>query len=287
MIAMKVFLNGRILPIEAAQISILDRGLLYGDGVFESIRTYNRRPFLLDEHLKRLLSGVKLLRIPLPYSLPRVRSAVLKTIAANPSFKECYIKIIVTRGEAKAHGLVFSNSTGKPNLIILVEELKEYPQSAFIQGWKAIISSIRKVDVPTARIKSLCYLDNAIAKEEARNAGANEAFMLDEKGHIIEGAISNIFMIKLETICTPPREAPILCGITRDLVIKLAKESALRLIEHKITAKELYNCDECFIAMSGAGIIPITKIGSRNVGNGKSGPITKKLLQFYEAETRK
>lgn len=268
------------------KISVLDRGFLYGDGVFESLRTYHRRPFLLEEHLKRLLSGAKSIRMRVPYSIAQLKRAVLKTIAAN-NFKEYYIKIILTRGEAKGHGLDFSNSAGKPSLIILAEELKEYPKTLCTNGWKAIISSVRRADVPTSRIKSLCYLDNALAKEEARRAGADEAFLLDEKGHVVEGTVSNIFIVKFGTIFTPPLEEPILAGITRNLVLKLAKQSAFEAAEKIIDPKELYNCDECFVTLSGAGIIPITRIWNRRVGNGKCGPITQKLILLYQAETQK
>lgn len=286
MTKVKAYLNGKIIPLEEAKISILDRGLLYGDGVFESLRTYNRHPFLLEEHLKRLLAGAKQLKIKAPYSLSQLKLEVLKTIAAN-RFKECYVKIILTRGEAKGHGLDFSNSAGKPTVIVLAEELKEYPKSLFVNGWKAIISTVRRAEVPTSRIKSLCYLDNALAKEEARQAGADEAFMLDGKGHMVEGTISNLFIIKLGTIYTPPLDEPILCGITRNLVLKLAKQSAFKTAEKIIDPKELYNCDECFITLSGAGIIPITRIWNRRVGNGKCGPITQKLILLYQAETLK
>lgn len=269
-----------------AKVSVLDRGFLYGDGVFESLRTYERRPFLLEEHLKRLSADARQLKIHVPCSPAQLKAAVLKAIAAH-KFKECYIKIILTRGKAKGHGLDFSNSTGKPNLIILVEEQKESPKTLFANGWKAIISTIRRTDVPTSRIKSLCYLDNAIAKAEARKAGADEAFMLDEKGHVVEGTVSNIFIVKLGTIFTPPLEEPILAGITRNLVLRLAKQSAFKAVEKIIDPKELYNCDECFITMSGVGIIPITKIWNRRIGNGKCGPITQKLILLYQAEAQR
>lgn len=282
----KVNLNGKIIPLEEAKISVLDRGLLYGDGVFESLRTYNRRPFLLDEHLKRLLTSARRLRIRIPLSLAQLRLAVLKTMAAN-KFEEYYIKIILTRGEARGHGLNFTNSAGKPTLIILVEKLKEYPKTTFTQGWKAIISSVRRAEVPTTRIKSLCYLDNALAKDEAHKAGADEAFLLDEKGRVVEGTVSNIFIVKHGNIYTPPAEGPILCGITRGLIIRLAKQSGLNVSEKSIDPKEVYTCDECFVTLSGAGIIPITKIWNKKIGNGKCGPITQKLILLYQAETQK
>lgn len=283
---MKVYFNGKIIPVEQAKISVLDRGFLYGDGVFESLRTYNRQPFLLDEHLKRLLAGAKLLKFRALYSLSQLKTAVFKTLTAN-KYKEYYIKVILTRGETRGHGLDPSNVSGKPNLIILVEELKAYPKTLYVRGWKAIISRIRRTEVPTSRIKSLCYVDNILAKAEAKKQGADEAFMLDEKGHVVEGTVSNFFIIKLGAIYTPPIDEPILSGITRNRVIKIAKQSALELAEKIIEPKDLYNCDECFVTMSGAGIIPVTKIWNKKIGNGKCGPITQELILLYQAETKK
>ncbi|MGB9612760.1 MAG: aminotransferase class IV [Candidatus Margulisiibacteriota bacterium] len=282
----KAYINGRTLSLTEAKISVLDRGFLYGDGVFESLRTFNRKPFLLDEHLKRLLSGAKTLKISHPYSLSFLKSAVFKTLAAN-NFKEYYIKIILTRGEAKGHGLNFSNSTGKPNLIILVEKLKEYSKTIYRYGWKAIISTIVRPNTPTSRIKSLCYLDNALAKEEAIKHKAQEAFMLDEAGRVVEGTISNIFIVKSNIIYTPPLDEPILSGVTRAFVLKLSKRLSLRVAEKPFFPKDLYHCDECFITFSGAGIVPITKIEEKKIGNGQCGPITNKLIVLYQKEAQK
>lgn len=275
-----IYLNGKIVPLSEAKIPILDRGFLYGDGVFESLRTYNRIPFLLDEHSKRILSGAKFLKIHSNFNLKTIRSAVQKTISANP-FKEIYLKIILTRGKAKSHGLDFSNFTGKPNLIVLAEELKESPKEIYSNGWKAILSSIRRVNQPTSKIKSLCYLDNAIAKEEAKQAGANEALMLDEKGFVAEGSVSNLFMVRAGKIFTPPTSSAILSGITRRLIIKLAKELSLKVFEKNIHSKDLLTGDECFATLSGTGIIPIIRIGKKNIGNQQCGPITRKLISSY------
>lgn len=260
--------------------------MLYGDGVFESLRTYRGKPFQLEEHIKRLLHGAKFLRIHFPLSASQLKLAVLKTIAAN-RFKESYIKIIVTRGEAKGHGLDPKNVVGKATVVILVEEQKPYPKKIFTSGWKAIISSIIRPDVPISRIKSLNYVNNVLAKMEAQKAGADEAFMLDERGNIVEGTISNIFIVKHGAIYTPPKEAPILQGLTRNLVMRLAKQSAFRVVEKNITPKELYTADECFITFSGPGIVPITKIWNKRVGSGKCGPITASLIKLYDAETKK
>lgn len=281
-----IYLNGKLVPLKEAKVSVLDRGLQYGDGVFESLRTYNQRPFLLEQHLKRLLKGAKLLRISSLPSSTQLKLAVFKTLAAN-NFKESYIKIIITRGEAKGHGLDPKKAAGKPNIIILVEEQKPYPKAIFSKGWKAIISSFTRPDVPTSRIKSLCYLDNILAKIEAQKSGADEAFLLDERGNIVEGTVSNIFIVKYSTIYTPSKDSPILPGLTRDLVIKLAKQSAFRVVEKAINPKELYAADECFVTFSGPGIVPISKIWNKKIGSGQCGPLTASLIKLYDAETKK
>jgi branched-chain amino acid aminotransferase len=280
----KIFLNGRIVPLEQAKISVLDRGFLYGDGVFESLRTYGRRPFLLNEHLKRLLFDAQQLKIKVPYSLSQLKTAVLKTVSAN-NFKEHYIKIIISRGAAKGHGLDPSNAAGKPTVIVLCEELKPYPRSLYEKGWRVIISKTPRASVPTSKIKSLCYVDNMLAMMEAKQAGADEAFMPDEKGHIVEGTVSNIFIVKRGKIITPPVAEPILQGITRALVIKLAGRAGFVVKEQIIAPKDLNTCDECFATMSGAGIVPVTYVVKKKIGVGKCGPITNALIDLCKRET--
>jgi len=282
----KVYLNGKILPAQKAVLPVFDRGLLYGDGVFESLRTYRGKPFLLEEHIKRLLLGLKFLKIRSPLSLSQFKIAVLRTLFTN-KFKEAYIKIIVTRGEAREHGLDPIFSTGKPNVIILAESLKSYPKSIYVTGWKVIISQIIRANTPTSKIKSLCYLDNLLAKMEAGQAGANEAFMLDEKGNLVEGTTSNLFLVKNRIVFTPNQDEPILPGITRNMVLKLAQRSGFRVVEKVINPKELYSADECFVTSSGVGIVPVTKIWDKKIGKGQCGPITFTLIKFYDAEANK
>jgi branched-chain amino acid aminotransferase len=283
---LKVFINGKIVPSDKASLSIFDRGLLYGDGVFESLRTYNAKPFQLDAHLKRLFKSAKVLKIKSKLTLSQLKTAVLNTIAAN-KFKESYIKIIITRGEAKGHGLDPKNAIGKPTVIIIVQKQNSYSQKTFTHGWKAIISSIRRPDLPTSKIKSLNYTDHILAKMEAKKSGAQEAFLIDDKGYVVEGTISNLFIIKHGEILTPPKESPILIGLTRNLVIKLAKQSAFPIFEKDLTPKELYTADECFITFSGAGIVPITRIWQKKIRSLKCGPITSSLISLYNAETNK
>jgi len=282
----KVYLNGKIIPISEAKISVLDRGLAYGDGIFESLRTYRGKPFQLDEHIKRLLTGLKILQIRPPLSAVQLKAAVLKTVAAN-RFKESYIKVIATRGNSVKHGLDPSNAAKEPTLIILVEELKPYPKELYTKGWKAVISTIQKKNTPTARIKSLCYVDNVLAKIEAKKAGADEAFMQDEKGNVLEGTVSNLFLVKYGTLYTPSLDSPILAGLTRNLVIKLAKQSAFKIVEKPITPKEFYCADECFVTLSGPGIVPVTRIWGKKIGAGICGSVTSSLIALYDTETKK
>lgn len=276
-----IFLNGKLLSTDKATVSIFDRGFLYGDGVFESLRTYHGRPFLLAEHLKRLLAGARFLKIKGCGPLAKLRRSVLKTLAAN-NFPEAYIKIIITRGISQGHGLDFANVAGPPTIAIIVERLSETTNQPV---WQALVSKQRKPSTPSARLKTLCYLDNALAKEEASQAGANEAFLLDEKGFLTEGTISNIFVVKDSRLLTPPLSEPILGGITRQLVIKLARRSGLKVIEKRLKPKELYRCDECFITLSGSGIIPITEVDRKKIGSGRIGLITDKLIKLYRVET--
>ena len=282
----KIFINGKIKDARDAKISIFDRGFLYGDGIFESFRTYNRKPFLLEEHLKRLLAGAKTIKIHSPYSLSKLKLLISKIIAAN-TYAECYIKIILTRGDASGHGLNLSNVRGKPNLIILAEKFLPPPQSLFEKGWKVILSSVPKAETPTARLKSLCYLDNIMARMEASQAGADEAIMLNEKGHLAEGSVSTLFIIQAGTIITPPINEPILAGITRTAVLKIAQEANLKLAEKILLPSDLYNCDECFVTLSSFGIVPITKINNKKIGAGLCGPISRKLISLYQAKTGK
>jgi len=277
----KAYVNGKLVLQAEANISIFDRGFLYGDGAFESLRTYNKKPFLIDDHLKRLFNTLKLLHIKPDLNQKELKTAVIKTVSAN-NFKESYIKIIVTRGAAKTHGLGLKNFKGKANTIIIVEPQPETK----IKPWTAIISTITKSENPTSYIKSLCYLDNMLAKVEAEQHGADEAFMLDERGNLTEGSVSNIFLIKFNTVFTPPEESPILMGITRKQVIKLAKQAGLRMVEKYLTPKDLYNAEECFCTLSGQGIVPVTKIWKKKVGDGKVGHVTQALMNRYEVETK-
>jgi len=282
----KVYLNGKIIPLNEAKISVLDRGLFYGDGIFETLRTYNKKPFQLEEHIKRLLQTCKAFRLKCPMSAIQLKNSVLKTLAAN-NFKNAHIKIIVTRGEASKSGLSTKNVAGRATIIILIDALKPLPKQVFIKGWKAIISSIMRPAVPSSQFKTLNYINNVLAKHEAKKNGADEAILLDKSGNIVEATSSNIFIVKHGELFTPPTDAPILLGLTRKTIMRIAKQSAFRVVEKIITPKELYTADECFITSSGPGIIPITRVWNKKIGTGKCGLVTENLINLFDAETKK
>ncbi len=250
----KAFFNNKLVDIDSLKISPFDRGFMYGDGVFESLRTYNGKPFLLDEHLSRLEKDAKTIGIKISLTKEKLKAAVLKLIKVN-GYKESYIKIIVTRGIAKQHGLSIKNSQ-KSNLIILAEKQEQEQK----QEWIIKISSIIKYKTPISHIKSLNYLENILAKKEAEEAGADEAILLSPEGYVTEGTISNIFMVKKGVLYTPPLSLGILPGITRSLVIRLAKKQGIKVRERFFTIKDLKKADEVFLTFSGRGIVHVRKI---------------------------
>jgi branched-chain amino acid aminotransferase len=271
-----VWFNGKLVPKDKIKIDMFDRGFMYGDGVFESLRTYNGKPFMLDEHLKRLYKAAKRVSI----KAPDLRTAVLRTIKAN-GFDRSYIKIIVTRGVAGGHGLDISNVLTKPTAIVMVDRLKDYPADTYMKGWRAVITDIRRGDT-LADIKTLNYANNILAKLEASRQKANEAIMLTNKGFLAEGTVSNLFFVKRGTIYTPSVKTGILEGITRDVVLKIARRSGIRAAEGFYKARELYSADESFITSSSSGIVPIVSVDGKKIGSGKPGMITRRLMELYE-----
>lgn len=250
----KALFNNKIIDLDELKISPFDRGFMYGDGVFESLRTYNGKPFLLDEHLNRLEKDAKTIGIKIPLTKEKLEAAILKLIKVN-EYKESYIKIIVTRGIAAQHGLSIKNII-KPNLIILVTELKDLPK----KDWIIKISSVIKYKTPISHIKSLNYLENILAKKEAEEAGADEAILLSPEGYVAEGTISNIFITKKGALYTPPLSLGILPGITRNLIIQTAKKQGIKVKERFFTVNDLKKADEVFLTFSGQGIVHVKKI---------------------------
>lgn len=269
--------NGEITPADQARVSVLDNGFTFGDAVYETLRTYGGRPFHLGRHLERLRRSAQRLAIAIPPgdgALARDLDALLLR-AAN---SESYIRIIVTRGvgDISYH---FERIVG-PTVVMAVKPLAAIPPRYYVEGVPVIFSSIRRND-PRAldpAIKSCNLINNILAVQEAQAKGAFEPIMLNETGEVAESASANVFMVKAGTLLTPPLEAGILPGVTRRVVMELARGLEIPMREEPIAVKDLLAADEAFLTSTLKEVMPIATIDGRSVGSGRPGPITLRLL---------
>lgn len=281
--SMKIYLNGNFVEKDQAVVSVFDHGLLYGDGVFEGIRSYNSLVFKLDEHIGRLYETMHTLMIRCPLSKEGMAQAVVDTLKAN-NLKDAYIRLIVTRGEGDL-GLDPKKCFDKPNVIIITDKITLYPEALYNNGMEIItVSTVRNhPEAINPQLKSLNYLNNILAKIEAGNAGYAEAIMLDHRGFVAECTGDNIFIIKKGEIRTPSQG--ILKGITRQCVLDIAGELSIPATECLMTRHEVYIADECFLTGTAAEIIPVVKVDGRVIGDGKPGPMTKQIMDKFHTAT--
>jgi branched-chain amino acid aminotransferase len=283
--AFQVYINGRLYNKEDARISVYDHGLLYGDGVFEGMRSYNGRVFRLERHLQRLWESARAIWLEIPISQAEMGKAVNETLAAN-GIKDGYVRLVVTRG-AGSLGLD-PNRCSQPQVIIITDHISLYPKEFYEQGLEIVTASTMR-NHPAAlnpRIKSLNYLNNILAKIEGLKAGCVEALMLNHKGDIAECTGDNIFLVRRGALLTPPNDAGILEGITREAVMELAATAGITVHETSLTRHDVYVSDECFLTGSAAEIIPVVKVDNRLIGSGKPGPVTRDLSQRFHRLTR-
>jgi branched-chain amino acid aminotransferase len=283
--SLKVWIDGQLLNKEDAKISVYDHGLLYGDGVFEGIRAYSGRIFECRAHLKRLFDSAKAIRLTVPYGIDEIEKIIYQTMAAN-NFQDCYIRLVVTRGEGTL-GLD-PNRCPKPSLICITDLIRLYPQEMYDKGMAVITASVIR-NHPNAlspRIKSLNYLNNILAKIEAIDAGVPEAIMLNHEGYVAECTGDNIFIVRNGEVLTPPASEGSLEGVTRACIIKLCQSSSLPIREARLERQDLYIADECFLTGTAAEVIPVTKIDGRTIGTGECGPVTRKLLSAFHKVVR-
>lgn len=283
--SLKVYIAGKFVNKEDAKISVYDHGLLYGDGVFEGIRSYAGQVFRLAEHVDRLFESARAIHLVIPMTRQEVAQAIIDTLAVN-HFTDAYIRAIVTRG-AGSLGLD-PRKTTDPQVIIITDTISLYPEE-FYENGLAIITAGTIRNHPAAlspRIKSLNYLNNIMAKIEGTNAGCLEALMLNHAGYVAECTGDNIFIVKKGVVHTPSIDAGILDGITRGAVIDLATEKGLAVVERTMERHDILTADECFLTGTAAEVIPVTKLDGRPIGTGEVGPTTKMLRGAFQKMVR-
>jgi len=281
----KIYLNGQLVDEKDAKISVYDHGLLYGDGVFEGIRSYAGKVFRLREHLDRLWNSAKAIRLQIPIGKTEMGKAIEDTLAGN-EIHDGYVRAVVTRGCGDL-GLD-PDLCKRPQVIIIAANIELYPEEMYEKGLEIITAStVRNHPAAlNARIKSLNYLNNILAKIEAKQAGCVEALMLNHKGEVAECTADNIFLARDGVVFTPPTSAGALEGITRGAVIELARQAGINVQEIALTKHDVYIADECFLTGTGAEVVPVVKVDSRTIGDGIPGPITRDLAKRFHKLTR-
>jgi len=280
-----IFMNDRLVPEEEARVSVFDHGLLYGDGVFEGLRSYSGRVFRLDTHLDRLWDSARAISLEIPLTKDVVAKAVNDTLAAN-KLVDGYVRLLVTRG-AGSLGLD-PNRTKNPQVIVIADTISLYPQEFYDKGLRIVTAATQRVHSAalSPRIKSLNYLNNIMAKLEGLQAGCVEALMLNHKGEVAECTGDNVFVVRSGRLLTPPPDAGILEGITRGAVMELAHAAGIDCREATLTRYDLYTSDECFLTGTAAEVIPVVEIDGRKVGVGMPGPITSRLTTEFHRLVR-
>ncbi|HPD47339.1 MAG TPA: branched-chain-amino-acid transaminase [Anaerohalosphaeraceae bacterium] len=280
--AMKIWLDGKLVDKEDAKVSVFDHGLLYGDGVFEGIRVYSGRIFEFEAHQKRLYESAKAIRIAIPMETNQLADAVRQTVDAN-NVIDGYIRLVVTRGVGDLGLNPFLCK--RASVIIIAASIQLYPEELYERGLKVVSSStIRNhpMSLPP-QIKSLNYLNNILAKIEAVDSGVSEVIMYNHEGYVAEASGENIFIVRDGVIMTPPAQAGALEGITRTVVMRLARAEGLQVVEKNLTRFDLYVCEEFFLTGTAAEVIGVVEIDGRTVGDGRPGPITSLLRKkFFE-----
>lgn len=277
---MLIYLNNRVVPALDARVSVFDHGFLYGDGVYETMRSYDGVVFMLDEHITRLHRSASLIGLHIPKNAAGIKAAIHEALKAN-SLKNAYIRLTVSRGPGPV-GLDPALCK-KPTFVIIANEFKEYPKAYYKNGIKLIISGTKRnlKEAVNPQIKSLNFLNNILAKAEAKERGAYEALMLNANGYLTEGTISNIFFISNQILCTPSTNCGILDGITRKIILGLAVKNRIKIKEGRFRKEALYNASEAFITNTTMEVMPVSRVDKNKY---KVGTITRLLHREYKKE---
>ncbi len=279
---LKIWLNTGLVDEAEARISVFDHGLLYGDGVFEGIRVYSGRVFEQDAHIKRLFESARAIRLDMPMTKEELVGAVETTVRAN-GIVDGYIRLIVTRGVGSLGLNPFTCERGQ--LIIIASTIQLYPEELYETGMK-VVSATTVRNHPLAippQVKSLNYLNNILAKIEALDSDVPEAIMYNHEGYVAEATGDNVFMVRNGAVYAPPVEAGSLEGITRAVVIRLARGQGIEVVEKNLTRYDLYVCDELFLTGTAAEVIGVVQIDGRTIGEGTPGPVTRRLREKFYA----
>lgn len=281
---MIIYLDGKFVSKEEAVVSIFDHGLLYGDGVFEGIRAYHGRVFKLEEHLLRLYESAKSIMLEIPITIEEMQEVVLETLRRN-NLRDAYIRLVVTRGVGDL-GLD-PRKCHKATMFCIAASIQLYPEELYEKGLEVVTVPTRRnvSDALSPRIKSLNYLNNILAKIEANQAGTMEAVMLNTEGYVAEATGDNIFIVKNGVLITPPNYAGLLEGVTRNAVMDIAREKGMEVKEALFTRHDIYIADEMFLTGTAAEVIPVVKVDSREIGNGKPGAVTLDLIERFRRLT--
>jgi branched-chain amino acid aminotransferase len=282
---MKVWIDGAIVDASEARVPVLDHGLLYGDGIFEGIRAYARGVFRLDDHLARLTTSAKAIGLTLPLPIDAIRDIVLDTLRALGR-DDAYVRLVVTRGVG-ALG-VDPTTCPTPNLFCLAAEAQIYPPEKLARGLELATVSWRRpaLDAVDPRVKSLNYLNNALAKQEARRQGMDEALILNSGGTIAEASVANVFVLRGRALATPPPTDGALDGVTRRSVMELAAGLGLSASERSLSRVDLLGADEVFLTGTGAGIVPVRALDGQTIGAGEPGPGFAKIRAAFLGMTK-
>lgn len=282
---LKAWINGRLLDIDNAKVSIFDRGFLYGDGLFETMRSYAGMVFKIDEHLARLFSSLKIMKIKPPYTKKYIKSVIYKSLHIN-GLSSAYIRLAITRGEGR-FGLSYSDKFN-PNVVIVTKEFGEYPENMYFNGISAKVVNIRQNQFsPVSKIKSLNFLNNILARLDAKDDDFDEAILMNTKGYIAEGSTSNIFLVKGNSLITPTLDTGILAGVTRGIIVEIARNLRIKVREKFVTYRELLKADEVFLTNSLIEVLPVTRMDSKDISDGNVGDLTKLLRISYQKQVIK
>jgi branched-chain amino acid aminotransferase len=279
---MWIYLNDKFVSQEEAVVSVFDHGFLYGDGVYETLRAYRGRVFQLAEHLERLERSASRIRLHIPVGRERMADLVQETLRRN-QLSDSYLRITVSRGAGEI-GLDPALCKS-PTLVIIARPFQPYPDSFYTDGVSVILAKTRR-NLPEAlppQVKSLNFLNNILAKMEAKAAGAHEALLLNHRGDLTEGTTSNVFVVQGGRVRTPAVDCGILEGITRNLVLQLAAEAGIPTDETRLSTDDLLRAEECFLTNTTQEVLPVTRVDGRMIGDGRPGGVTRRLHASFRA----